>query len=96
MVHRIAKGKRPVFASDPQIDKLVSMIAALAGELSVVRERLDTIERLAEAKGVLTTADIEGFEADERIDAEREQWRAAFLDRVLWTLRAERDRLGEG
>ena len=91
MAHRVAKGKRPVFASDPQIDKLVAMIMALAGELSVVRERLDTIERLAARKGVLTSADIDAFEVDDDIDAEREQWRTAFLDRVLWALQEELD-----
>ncbi len=72
MVHRVAKGKRPVFASDPQTDKLVAMIMALAGELSVVRERLDTIERLAARNGVLTSAEIDAFEVDDEIDAERE------------------------
>ena len=73
---RVAKGKRPVFSSDPQIDKLVSIVMSLAGELSVVRERLDTVERLAAEKGLFTSADIDGYEVDASIDADREASRA--------------------
>ena len=90
---RVAKGKRPVFSSDPQIDKLVSIVMSLAGELSVVRERLDTVERLAAEKGLFTSGDIDGFKVDADADAEREAWRAAFLDRILWVMREEIDQL---
>jgi hypothetical protein len=48
---RKAKGKRPVYFNDPENDKLLAITMAVAGELSVLRERLDTIERLARAKG---------------------------------------------
>ena len=93
MAVRVAKGKRPVFSSDPQIDKLVSIIMSLAGELSVVRERLDTVERLATAKGFFTSGEVDAFDVDAEIDADREAWRAAFLDRVLWVMREEIDQL---
>ena len=49
-----AKGKRPSYASDPMVDHLVSMVAALATELSVARERADTLERLLEIKASLS------------------------------------------
>ncbi len=88
-VNRVAKGRRPVFSSDPQIDKLVAMVMALAGEVSVLRERLDTVERLAARHGLLDPAEIDAFEVDEQIDTAREEWRAAFLDRLLWTLQEE-------
>ena len=35
---RKAKGKRPVYFDDPQIDKLLGIVLALAGEVSVLRE----------------------------------------------------------
>jgi hypothetical protein len=91
--HRVGKGKRPVFSSDPQIDKLVSIVMSLAGELSVVRERLDTVERLAAAKGLFTSEEIDGFDIDAATDAERETWRAQFLERILWVMREEIDQL---
>lgn len=90
---RIAKGKRPVFARDPQVDKLVSVVMNLAAEVSVLRERVDTIERLADAKGLFSTADIDTFEVTPEIDAARETSRAAYLDRVLWVMRDEIDQL---
>ena len=43
---RKAKGQRPTFFDDPDTDKLVSMLMGLAGEVSVMRDRMDTIERL--------------------------------------------------
>ena len=43
---------------------------AVAGELSVLRERLDTIERLARAKGLLSLDEIEGYRPDEQVSAE--------------------------
>lgn len=93
MSDRIAKGKRPEFARDPQVDKLVSIVMNLAGEVSVLRERMDTIERMADAKGLFSTADIDAFEVTPEIDAERETARAAYLDRVLWVMRDEIDQL---
>ena len=65
------------------------MVMALAGEVSVLRERVDTIERLADEKGVLTRADVEAFRPDDAALAERDQWRTDFLDRVLWIVGAE-------
>ena len=38
---------------------MLSMLMGLAGEVSVMRDRLDTVERLAEEKGVFGQADIE-------------------------------------
>ena len=56
---------------------------ALAGEVSVLRERLDTVERLAAAKGLFTQHDIEAYRPDEAVMAERERWRTEYLERVL-------------
>ena len=47
---RTARGRRPYFFDDPNIDKLLAMIMALAGEVSVLPERLDTHEMLAAEK----------------------------------------------
>lgn len=88
-----AKGKRPIYFDDPQTDKLLTIILALAGEVSVLHERLDTLERLAEAKGLVNLEEIETYEPDERVAQEREQWRQAYLDRVLRVVREELETL---
>lgn len=92
-----AKGKRPAFSDDPQVDRLVAMVMALAGEVSVLRERLDTVERLLADTGALPADAIEAYEPSDAVLEEREQWRAAYLDRVLWIVRAglDEDAAGE-
>lgn len=69
------------------------MVMALAGEVSVLRERLDTVERLAETKGILSIEEIETYQPDDQVAQEREQWRADYLARVLRVLQEEVDSL---
>jgi hypothetical protein len=47
---KTAKGQRPYFFDDPNIDKLLAMFMALVSEVAVLRERLDTHERLDEER----------------------------------------------
>lgn len=88
-MNKIAKGKRPVYFDDPQTDKVLAIVMALIGEVSVLRERLDTIERLLEAKDILAIADIEAYLPDDSVAKEREQWRAEYIARVLRVLETE-------
>ena len=83
---KTAKGKRPVYFDNAEIDKLLAIVMALTGEVSILQERLDTIERLLEAKGVLEISDIEVYEPDEEVTKEREQRRADYIARVLRVL----------
>ena len=77
------------FFSDPDVDRLLSMVVALATEVAVLRDRLDTHERLAE-QGTLATADaVEAFESAADVAAEREQWRSRYLRRVMARLSDE-------
>lgn len=78
-----AKGKRPIYLDNPHNDKLLAMLMTLAGEVSVLRERLDTIERIAEAKGLISSEEIETYEPDEQVTQEREQWRESYIARLL-------------
>ncbi|HAU13781.1 MAG TPA: hypothetical protein DCS92_08735 [Gammaproteobacteria bacterium] len=63
-LQRKAKGKRPYYFSNPDVDKLLSMIMALTGELAIARDRIDTLERVAAAKELFSSEDIENFELD--------------------------------
>ncbi len=78
-----AKGKRPAYFDDPAIDRLLSTAMALAGEVSVLRERLDTVERLLEAKGALRRDDIETFAPDRDAAFERGAQTRALIARIL-------------
>jgi hypothetical protein len=78
-----AKGKRPAYFDDPAIDRLLSITMALAGEVSVLRERLDTVERLLEEKGALSRADIEAYVPDREAAFERGVETRAYIGRIL-------------
>ncbi|MCL2927841.1 MAG: hypothetical protein O4861_06900 [Trichodesmium sp. St16_bin4-tuft] len=62
MIPKQAKGKRPVYLDNTDNDQLLAIIMALAGEVSVLRERLDTIEKLLVAKGIMSLEDIENYQ----------------------------------
>ena len=46
LLPRTVRGKRPQFFDLPGLDEALSMIMVLAEELAVLRDRLDTVERL--------------------------------------------------
>lgn len=78
-----AKGKRPDYFDDPAIDRLLSITMALVGEVSVLRQRLDTVERLLEAKGTIARAEIESYVADRDAAYERGVETSAYIARVM-------------
>ena len=51
-------------------------------EVGVMRERLDTVERLLDSQGSVTRAAIEAYRPDAKVEAERNAWRDEFLKRV--------------
>lgn len=77
------KGKRPFFLKDPDVERVLSVTMALVQEVSVMRERLDTIERVLEDKGHLTRADIERYTPSQEIARERGAWTQEYLARIL-------------
>ena len=93
---RKARGKRPVYFNDPECDKLLAIIMAVAGELAVTRERLDTLERIASAKGLLSLADIEEYRPAPAAAAARDKWRAEYLDRILRIVHHELESIEKG
>lgn len=88
-LERNARGKRPQFYETPGLDEAMSMIMVLANELSVVRDRLDTVEKIAAAKGVMLDAEIEAFEPDQETLEARELRRQDFLARLFYLARKD-------
>lgn len=80
---RSSKGHRPDFFDDPAIDQMMTFLLELMTEVSVMRERLDTVERLLDADGVVTRAAIEDYRADAAVEAERTAWRNGYVERVM-------------
>ena len=88
-VIRDAKGKRPQFYEAPGLDDAMSMIMVLANELSVLRDRLDSAERVHAAKGLDLSAEIEALELDQPALEAREAWRQDFLGRLFYLARKD-------
>ncbi|MEZ5458909.1 MAG: hypothetical protein R3E65_06260 [Steroidobacteraceae bacterium] len=61
---RTPKGERPQFSANPEVDRVMAIAMAIAGEVAVLRERLDTFETLSAARGSASTADVDGLRAD--------------------------------
>jgi hypothetical protein len=80
---RTAKGKRPRYFADPATDKLLNMVVNLMAELSVTRDRLDTVERLLESHSLVPTAEIETYRPAPAVESIRDQKRAKMIQRVL-------------
>lgn len=90
-----AKGKRPAYFADPATDRLLSMVMALTAELSVTRERLDTVERLLERQGTLPTAAIEEYRPDRDAGYARGLATRAMIARVLRAVQQDMEALAE-
>lgn len=91
-----AKGQRPFFFEDPQAERVLCVAMALAQELAVTRERLDTIERLLSKGEPVTRRAIDGFKPDDVAMAERQQAHADFLARVLRIYQQSREAFSAG
>jgi len=76
------KGKRPFFLKNPDTEKVLAVTMAVAQELAVMRERLDTVERLLESKGI-SQDDIENFIPTKAQAEQRGAWTQEYLARIL-------------
>jgi len=80
---RKAKGKRSIFFDDPALDQMMTFILELSAEVSVLYDRVDTVERLLDTKGTINRDDIESYDPGETIESERMERRDAYLKRVF-------------
>ncbi|MHB8283124.1 MAG: hypothetical protein ACYDD1_00435 [Caulobacteraceae bacterium] len=85
----IATPRHDIPGDDPDLARLSEMVVALLGELSVVTERLDTVERLLERSQVVQRGDIEAFVPDAAAQAERDTRRQRQIGKVFRPLKDE-------
>lgn len=91
---KTARGTRPQYFDDPSVDKLLAIVMGLAQEASVLRDRLDTHEKLAEQQIWASLAAVEGYVASDATAVERQVNRDEFVNRILRVITEELDRLG--
>ncbi len=70
---------RPIYFDASDIDRVMSVVLALASEVAALRERLDTHERLAPE----LVARVEAYVPDPETLAVREAWRDAYIRRLF-------------
>lgn len=91
-----AKGKRPWFFENPDTERVLNITLALMQEVAVVRERLDTVERLLDRDGVVTRESIETFEPSRSEADERGYWMQEYIARCLRILQQDREAIARG
>lgn len=78
-----ARGSRPYFFKDPAIDKVLNMLMGLAGEVSVMADRIDTLERLLAETGTLELAQIEAYKPSAAVSDARDSRREMMLANIM-------------
>lgn len=84
-----AKGARPYFLNSPEVEKVLNITMAVATELAVAHERIDTLERILESKGILTRQEIEDFAPNDEQAEERQLWHARYAARIMRIVQQE-------
>lgn len=65
------------------------MVLVLASELCVLRDRIDTIERIAATNGIDLAGQIDAFPLDQDALTAREQRRQDLMQRLYYLMRKE-------
>ena len=88
-----AKGERPYFFNDPAVERVFSITLAVATELAVMRERMDTIERLLEAGQPVSKTSIDAYRPESEAARERQLWHAEYISRIFRIVQQELEAL---
>jgi hypothetical protein len=83
---RDPKGRRAQFYPDPAVDQLMAIVVALTAEVSVAFDRIDTLERLLEQRGVIDAGAVASWQPDATASAERARRREELIERVFQVL----------
>lgn len=90
-----AKGKRPQYLGTPESERLLSMLMALASDVAVMRERLDTVERLLDERGVVRREDIETYRPSREAAYERGLLHRELVNRLLRGVQQDMEAIAE-
>lgn len=91
-----AKGKRPWFLDNPDTERLMNITLALVQEVAVMRERMDTIERIIERDGKVSQSAIDSFEPNKEEADTRGLWMQEYIARIFRVLQQDREAIKVG
>ncbi len=80
--------RKPAFVEGSNIDGLIAAVIRLTMEVSMIRDRLDIHEAVAERHGVGGEAEVESFEADAALNAKRLARRERLIETIIRDLTA--------
>ena len=89
---KATKGGRPYMLDDKDSEQLLSMVIALMGEVSALKDRVANLTAVAGAGQPFTNADVEAYEPVGEELSQRNAQRAAMIDRVMRIVIAETER----
>ncbi len=73
----------PTYFDDPEKNRMLATLLSLAEEVCVLRDRLDTSERLAAAGKSASAAEVDAYRPSDELIAERLQRHQAFFEETL-------------
>jgi hypothetical protein len=88
---RVPKGARPVHLGDAHSERLLSMTLALAAEVAVLSDELDTVRELLVRRALAGADEFAAFVPDEPAAQRRAERRRALIDRMLRIVREDLD-----
>jgi hypothetical protein len=85
-VARLARGKRPVYgkATPEQVNQLLAAVTSLTAEVSVLRQRVKTLEALGTQAGWLAADAVDRHQPGSAEREEQATWNEALLSRVFY------------
>lgn len=87
-----SKGERPYFMDDKDAEKVMNMVLALTGELSVVYSRLYALEKVLEQHDLIGDAIVDQYRMTDADSAKLDKWRNDLINTVLRPIHAEMQR----
>lgn len=92
-----ARGARPTFFDDEgATDAVISILTALAAEVWALRERIDSLEAVLEARGDLDPGEVEAYRPKGDRASARAEEAAAFTGRVFRVFEEMREEIVAG
>ncbi|CAM3915574.1 hypothetical protein [Rheinheimera salexigens] len=90
-----AKGQRPYFLADKQVEQVLSIAMAVATELAVTRERLASLEAVLAEKGIISADAIEQFTPTAKHTAARSLDTQEYLARILRIVQQDKEEVSQ-